>query len=129
MDVGATVAEIVEILSRKWKGQQWSISANDYGTLVWHEGNTLPKPSLASIQALSATVDTEIVSENVARRKAEALNDTADAFLTALDILTETLSDEVIAKLRTTNTVWQSQPNLTRLNALKNRINQIKALT
>lgn len=123
------MAQIPQILARKWKGQQWSIQANDYSTLEWHAGNTLPKPTEQEILAQSGPVDNEIASENVARRRAEALNDTADAFLTALDILTETLADEVIAKLRPNNTVWQATPNLNRLNALKARINQIKAMT
>jgi hypothetical protein len=122
------LADIPDILARKWTGQQWSISENDYSTLDWHAENTQPKPSLQDIQALSVTVDAEISAENLARRKAEALANTADAFLTALDILTETLADEVIAKLRANSTVWQATPNLTRLNALKSRINVIKAM-
>lgn len=56
------MATIPEILARKWKGREWTITGDDYSTLQWAGEN---KPSEAEIRAFSDEVDTRILREKM----------------------------------------------------------------
>lgn len=56
-----------QILSRKYKGRQWTITENDYESLVIHDGKS--KPSKTELEAHWTEVESEISSENERRRK------------------------------------------------------------
>ena len=49
------MASISEILSRKWPGTEWVLTADDYSTLLWL--SETPKPTEQEIRAFSDEVD------------------------------------------------------------------------
>lgn len=56
------MATLPEILARKWKGREWTITGDDYSTLQWTGDD---KPSEAEIRAFSDEVDTRILRERM----------------------------------------------------------------
>jgi hypothetical protein len=72
------MTDYAAILSRRYAGKEWSISENDYATLVWHSEGT--KPSKATLDGLWASVQQEIADEAAAKVSAR------EALLTRLGI-------------------------------------------
>lgn len=62
---------LAEILSYKLPDGRWRIDGDDYATLVWEAGNTIPKPTEAEIRAFSSEVTGLMAQE---RRKRAALD-------------------------------------------------------
>lgn len=96
------MANIPEILSRKWRGAAWRMDAvelDSYATLFWLDAQ--PKPTEAEIRAFSAEVDAEILSE---RRQATAqkaiLYDKDGALLKAIETLCNAVF-EIGGKIKT----------------------------
>jgi len=55
----------IAVLEANYAGTEWSISANDYATLVWHSEGS--KPSKATLDGLWASVQQEIADEATAK--------------------------------------------------------------
>ena len=65
------MANLSEILSRRFPGNQWRLDADDYTTLDWRGPD--PKPLEVDIRSFSAAVDTELAAEARSRRQERAL--------------------------------------------------------
>ncbi len=61
--------DISTILTKKYPNAVWSISNDDYSTLIWH--SEISKPTLAEIQAHIPTIEAEIAAELEAKKIAE----------------------------------------------------------
>jgi hypothetical protein len=59
------MTDYVAILVRRYAGKEWSISENDYATLVWHSEGT--KPSKSVLDGLWASVQQDIADEAAAK--------------------------------------------------------------
>lgn len=72
------MAELEEILVRKWPGNTWTFYASgDYSTLVWTEGNPQPKPTLEEILAFNDEVDVILAAEVAKAAQESAFFDAA----------------------------------------------------
>ncbi len=76
--------DYIAVLETNYPGAQWSLSGNDYSTLVWHDDT--PKPSQAELDAAwpavqQARVDAEaakVAVKQSAIQKLEALGLSVD---------------------------------------------------
>jgi hypothetical protein len=59
-------------------GSQWSMTDEEYSTLVWDENNTQPKPSLEEVQAEAARLKSIYDAKEYQRKRAEAYPSFAD---------------------------------------------------
>ncbi len=62
--------DYTQILSRKFKGQEWSLNGDDYDGLTWLSDT--PKPSKATLDGLWQEVKNTIASEAEAKAQAKA---------------------------------------------------------
>jgi hypothetical protein len=62
--------DYTQILSRKFKGQEWSLNGDDYDGLTWLSDT--PKPSKATLDELWQEVQDTITSEAQAKAQAKA---------------------------------------------------------
>ena len=56
------------ILSRRYAGKEWTLNGHDYAGLTWLSDTS--KPTKATLDALSAEVQTEIADEVTAKQSA-----------------------------------------------------------
>jgi hypothetical protein len=63
------MTDYIAVLTHRYAGKEWSISENDYATLVWHSEGT--KPSKATLDGLWASVQQEIADEATAKLAAK----------------------------------------------------------
>lgn len=54
------MARIVDILVKRFPNTDWTITNDDYSTLVWYDTNIVPKPTEEEIRVHSSDVDTEM---------------------------------------------------------------------
>src|SRR5215203_2146354 len=115
------MAALSQILQYKYVNAQWSLSNEDYNTLVWYPENTVAKPTLATLQGFSAEVDGLIATdERDARRRDNVL--AGGQLLTALSAIVDALAD-IQTKLRTTALTSALNTTLTaQITTVKNRI-------
>lgn len=59
------MTDYAAILTRRYTGKEWSISNNDYATLVWHSDGE--KPSQETLDGLWASVQQDIADEATAK--------------------------------------------------------------
>jgi len=78
--------DYTQILSRKFKGQEWSLNGDDYDGLTWLSDTK--KPTKKQLDDLWTTVQAETAAEAEAKTQAKA---TAQAKLTALGLTVEDL--------------------------------------
>ena len=62
--------DYTKILSRKFKGQEWSLNGDDYSGLEWLSDT--PKPTKAKLDALWDEVQTDILAEAEAKVQAKS---------------------------------------------------------
>jgi hypothetical protein len=68
---------IVEILTQKYPGSEWTLNGDDYTGLTWL--SETPKPTEKELEALWPTVQYEIAYEQVEQARANAYRETSDA--------------------------------------------------
>lgn len=54
------MANLADILTKKYINALWTVSADDYNSLIWYPENTLPKPTEAELRAFDAEVSLEL---------------------------------------------------------------------
>lgn len=81
------MATLAQILTRRWPGQSWTLTADNYATLEWEAGNSRPKPSESELRALSAEVDAEIANINFRSDQQSQLLDDPDMILRGFELL------------------------------------------
>jgi hypothetical protein len=54
------MATIAQILTKKWPGTVWTIRGDSYNELVWHEENTIIKPTEEEIRAFDVEISLEL---------------------------------------------------------------------
>lgn len=111
------MATLSEILPRKWPGAEWTLTEDNYTTLVWISAS--PKPTEAEIRAFSAEVDALVAAERTAERH-RSLLDRADAVLLAFEVLAAAIDD-----LQTRLVVTGQVAN--RIDTLRTRLADIRA--
>jgi hypothetical protein len=62
--------DYTKILTRKFKGQEWSLNGDDYEGLEWLSDT--PKPTKAELDALWNQVQTDILAEAETKAQAKA---------------------------------------------------------
>jgi hypothetical protein len=127
------MATISQILAKRWPGREWTISGDDYNTLIWghmEDGqlvntNPEPKPSLAEILAFSDDVDLEIAVDRRDEERDAFLQDTSPGqFFKAIDVITDYLA--ALHQALPGNVRSQIPATVVnRMQAMRNRINQI----
>lgn len=68
--------DIAKILSRKFIGEEWSLTDSDYSGLVWLSDSK--KPTLKQLEKLWSLVEYEEQYEEVQRQRLQAYQQTAD---------------------------------------------------
>ncbi|CAB4192676.1 hypothetical protein UFOVP1244_61 [uncultured Caudovirales phage] len=126
------MAKIEEILPEFWKNQEWTIDEDDYSTLNWMKGSTLPKPSESEIRNHSDEVDSLIADRAQRRRQQISLDDSGDWILKVFETYIDTFIEfrRVINDIRNTAvsqahtgsyTSWDNDV-ISRMAAIKNKI-------
>lgn len=54
------MANLAEILTKKYQQCAWTIEADNYNSLVWYPQNTIEKPTEAELRAFDAEVSLEL---------------------------------------------------------------------
>lgn len=54
------MANLADILTKKYINALWTVSGDDYNSLIWFPENTLPKPTEAELRAFDAEVSLEL---------------------------------------------------------------------
>lgn len=71
------MANLAEILTKKYQGYAWTITADDYNSLVWYPENTISKPTEVELRTFDAEVSLELRWDVVKRRR-NVLLETSD---------------------------------------------------
>lgn len=114
------MATITDILVKKYQNSLWTVSADDYNSLIWYPENTIPKPTEAELRAFDAEVSLELRWDNVKikRNKLLALCDwtqLADSPLNTEQksewaIYRQALRDIPQQGVEPENVTWPTQP-------------------
>lgn len=67
------MAKLAEILTKKYQQCAWTITGDDYNSLVWYPENTIPKPTEAELRAFDAEVSLELRWDVVKRKRNQLL--------------------------------------------------------
>jgi len=74
------VTDYAVILTRRYKGKQWTLDGDDYDGLTWLDAGT--KPTKAALEKLAdevtAEIEAEVTAKTSAQTKLAALGLTAD---------------------------------------------------
>lgn len=54
------MATITDILVKKYQNSLWTVSGDDYNSLIWYPENTLPKPTEAELRVFDEEVSLEV---------------------------------------------------------------------
>lgn len=66
--------EYANILRHKYPGTIWTLRVqDDYGTLEWHDGNTVPKPSKEELEFHDAEVKVLVEWDRIRERRNKLL--------------------------------------------------------
>lgn len=137
------MATIPEILTIFFPGTLWTITDDDYSTLVWDASNSSGKPTESTIRANSIAADTQLAVQRRSQRQQQALNsDAVDAILTAFErvvageVELKNKLDDLISKMTTASVTggkgalapYDSQV-ISDIVALRTRIAAIRAIT
>jgi hypothetical protein len=69
--------DIAQILSRKFKGSEWTLNGDEYAGLTWL--SETKQPTEKELEALWPTVQYELAYEQVERARQQAYRETSDA--------------------------------------------------
>jgi hypothetical protein len=130
------MASIAEILPRFWANQEWSIDEDNFLTLDWAPGNTLPKPTEGEIRAHSDEVDALLADEAQRDRQQRALADAPDYLLKAIEIMIDGMIEirRVVNDIRSTAvgaahtgsyTTWDATV-VSKMAALKQKVTDLR---
>jgi len=67
------MANLAEILTKKYINSEWTVNADDYNSLIWYPTNTLPKPTEAELRTFDAEVSLELRWDVVRNRRNKLL--------------------------------------------------------
>lgn len=67
------MATIAQILVEKYPNNEWTISSNNYATLIWNDANPIEKPSEEEILSFSDEVDISLEWKAVRKKRNELL--------------------------------------------------------
>lgn len=68
------MANLVQILSKKYAGTEWTITGDDYNSLVWYPNNSIAKPTEEELRAFDAEVSLELRWDAVRYKRNILLN-------------------------------------------------------
>lgn len=127
-----------DLLARGWVGQGMTCrntnapvadEAEWAARVEWSAGNTLPKPTLAEVEAQRATIEAAYELEQRQARQRDELTNRESRLLDAIDVLAAAV-DEMQAKLRSQSlTAPLAASTQNQIDTLVSRIAQIKAIT
>jgi hypothetical protein len=67
------MATITDILVKKYQNALWTVSADDYNSLVWYPENVLPKPTETELRAFDEEVSLELRWDKVKNKRNKLL--------------------------------------------------------
>lgn len=70
------MADLAEILSKKYLHAEWTITGDNYNSLVWYS-SSIPKPTEAELRAFDAEVSLEL-RWDIVRKKRNRLLESSD---------------------------------------------------
>jgi len=130
------MAVISDILSEIWPGKEWSITEDDYSTLVWFESNSIPKPLESEIRSHSSAVDAIVADKRQRARQQAGLIDSTDYLLKVIETFVDALIETrrvintdrstIVAQAHTGSfTTWDTNV-VARLTAIKQRVDNLR---
>ena len=63
------IVALSDALRRNWQGNEYTLSNEDYSTLVWHDGSKDPKPTEEEVNAVITSLQAEYDNLNYARKR------------------------------------------------------------
>ena len=118
------MADISDILSKKWRGQGWTLRGDDYASLTWEADNSLPRPSESEIRAFSSEVDVILIDERNRSYQQKVFQE-YDGFLKCIEIFAKVI-DEIQAKIGEANLNTQ---NVEAIDKIRQKIVDIRKLS
>lgn len=67
------MANLAQILTKKYAHAEWTVTENDYNSLIWYPTNTLSKPTEAELRAFDAEVSLELQWDVVRNKRNKLL--------------------------------------------------------
>jgi len=130
------MAVISEILTEIWPGSQWSITEDDYSTLVWNQTNSVAKPLESEIRSHSDAVDATISDRRQRGRQQAGLVDSTDYLLKVIETFIDALIEirrvintdrsTIVAQAHTGSfTPWDTNV-IARLSAIKQKVDNLR---
>lgn len=130
------MATIPQILAAHWQGQQWTIDEDDYATLQWDGGNSIPKPTEAEIRGFSDEVDATLADQSRRARQQRSMSDAPDYLLKVVETLIDGMVEirrvvndirsTVVAQAHTGSfTAWDNNI-VSRIAALKQKVTDLR---
>jgi hypothetical protein len=110
------MATLADIIARKYPGMTFTITADDYATLIWDAANTTAKPDEATLRSFSVEVDGLVQADRDAEAQQRAMWDHPDAMLRSIEVLADAVAS-----------LLGPGAQLNRVNTLRNRLAQIRA--
>lgn len=114
------MANLAQILTKRYQHCAWTITADDYNSLVWYPESPVAKPTEAELRALSDEIDLEMRWDSVKRRRNELLENSDWTQLLDSPLSTEVrsawatyrqqLRDIPQQNVEPENVVWPTQP-------------------
>jgi Na+/phosphate symporter len=106
--------------------QASGVDAADYASIVLDPANTVPLPSLATLQAAKPTTQTNLAAAAKAQRVNAALQAQQDQIANALRILADGI-DQLNNALKPTSFTSGTRPTITNLAGLRTKLAQVLA--
>ena len=63
------IVALSDALRRNWQGNEYTLSNEDYSTLVWHDGSKDPKPTEEEVNAVITSLQAEYDAQDYARKR------------------------------------------------------------
>jgi hypothetical protein len=67
------VATYAHVLEKRYPGTFWTVTENDYNSLIWYPENTQPQPTEEELIAHLPTVDVEVRWDKVRNKRTKLL--------------------------------------------------------
>lgn len=67
------MATLADILSKKYLGYEWTVTEDNYDSLIWNPSNSIPKPTEAELRIYDAEVSLELRWDVVRRKRNKLL--------------------------------------------------------
>lgn len=67
------MATISDVLTKKYAQYEWTVTGDDYASLIWYSSNSIPKPTEEELRAFDIEVSLELRWDKVRNKRNKLL--------------------------------------------------------